>query len=527
MNIPPELLEQAFGVSDIALLDPEKKQALLKQITLPMWKAGRLDFMRHSGQSLIKQAIDVSKSLKFFVLCSRRFGKSFEFVLEAVEFCLKTPNARVLYLAPTKENAAEIVTDIMPAIMEFCPDELKPSWNAQQKNYVFNIGGTERIIRLRGVNGETADNLRGGMAHLVFCDELGFWDKPEEVIQRVVLPMTMTCDGRIVCATTPSPDPSHYSASLYAELESKGATVRFTILDAPHISKAKKALYLEEAGESPIDIPAILEGLMDPSTETALREYFCRFIPNMTNAVVPEFVKYKSRVVKDFKREPYSQKFVSLDPGMVDLTAILYAEDAFIQGKLLILDESMLRAPNTIDIADTIRGKETIYWPTDTPYRLSDIDLRLISDMRRQHGLEFHKAIKKDLEAGVNLLRTYVKTEKLWIHPRCRSLILHLEMATWNNQRTKFNNMGAKSELGHFDALAALVYLVRTFDTKKNNNPYPEHYYQRGGPFGIAAEGQVYHPRATTKPKSKKNVGLLGSTPIGRKIWEHKNRNRQ
>lgn len=516
LAIPAELLWEHFQVNSLDELDPETRTKLVKQVVEQLWAhtGPTYDFLLHETQRKIMASIDATTSRKFFVLCSRRLGKSFGILAREFRKAMRKPGARILFLAPTKDNATEIVTELAPKLLEVTPDAYKPQYHAQTRTYEFPNGS---MLRLRGVNGETYDNLRGGSADDVVCDELGFWDEPKKVIQSVAMPMTMTTRGRIICLTTPPEDLAHYSKELYEELALKGATVNFTIRDSPHVSDDVKAEYLLEAGEKPERVYEILAGRLDPETDTALREYFCRFVGDPNSMVVPEFAHVKSEIVREVPREDFANRFTVLDPGFVDLSAVLFSEDSFLTGKLLILDEWLERGASTPVIAQAIRERENKLWgpnPTNLS-RVSDVEKRLIADLRQLHGLEFVQALKQDLQGAVNLVRTYIKSKQIIIHPRCTKLIAQLETASWTNNRKKFDNPGT-NDLGHYDAVAALVYLVRKWDSRRRFNPYPDEFYARGGRFGIPTDKYVSPKRAHGPQKPN----LYGDTPLGRRLHE-------
>jgi hypothetical protein len=110
--------------------------------------------------------------------------------------------------------------------------------------------------------------------------------------------------------------------------------------------------------------------------------------------------------------------------------------------------------------------------------RVSDNNLILINDLHRLHGIFFRPTNKDNKEAQINNLRLDVAGYKLYIHPRCKTLIRHLRFATWDKQRKGFT----RTEDGaHADAVDALLYLVR--NVQKSKNPYPPGYRpdQMGG----------------------------------------------
>jgi len=61
-----------------------------------------------------------------------------------------------------------------------------------------------------------------------------------------------------------------------------------------------------------------------------------------------------------------------------------------------------------------------------------------------------------------------IQNLKVRINPRCKILISHLDHGIWNKGRTAF---AESAECGHFDAIAALMYLVCNVEFAKN--PYP------------------------------------------------------
>ncbi len=75
-------------------------------------------------------------------------------------------------------------------------------------------------------------------------------------------------------------------------------------------------------------------------------------------------------------------------------------------------------------------------------------------------------------EAQINQLNIMVGNNQILIDPRCKTLIMQLKYGVWNKQRSEF---ARTKELGHSDAIDALLYLLR--NVKRNRNPVPgEHY---------------------------------------------------
>lgn len=489
--------------------DP-RAQAAFQAAVAELWSRGRLDYKFHDTQLLIDQAIDRGHGRQFFLLCSRRLGKSFMLVTKCIALAIRKPGARILYLAPWAKDAADIANDLAAQILDDCPPKLKPTYNAQAKEFHFPNGS---IIRLKGVNGEHARFLRGGAADLIVLDECGIMDNLKDVIQSVCLPMTITTGGRILLATTPASTPGHYSTDLYEALAGKRAAVKFTMRDAPHIPDETKAEFLLESGETPDRVPLILAGKELPTGTTALREYFCEFVTDADSAVLPEFRRLKPQLVVTVEPPTYRDLYVSMDPGFKDRTGILFGYWDFLGARFVVEDELLLHHATTNEIAAAIREKELALWGGAEPHkRISDVDLRLIADLGRYHNLAFQKARKEDSLGAINLVRNMMQNLQVAIHPRCRNLVRQCENAIWNNKATDFARPeDSKSEDGHYDLVAALKYMLRMLS--RNKNPFPDSHFAPGGALGPPAGSFISPKLARTR-----STGLYADTPIGRKF---------
>ncbi len=474
------------------MLDKEKRIAAGLIAKAACWKNGWLDFKRHATQKLIQKAIAGSTSRKFYLLCSRRLGKSYELVLQAFEMCLRKPGARVLYLAPYAKDCADIVNDLSAQILSDCPESLKPRINVQSKEIIWPNGS---IIRLRGVNSESAQYLRGGAADLILGDEIGLWDHLLEVLTDVCLPMLITTDGRMILATTPALSPGHESAKVYEQLAAEGAASVFTLRDSPHITDDTKIEYLVESGETRDHATKVIKEGGLPKTTAAKREYFVQWVTDASSAVIPEFMDAEAEVVREYVRPEYFDAYVALDLGVRDRTAILFMYHDFIESKVVVEDEVMLHreAASTSGIAEAIKAKEAELWGFQKPYlRVSDVDLRLQIDLHTKYNIDVMSADKQNAIGAINSMRDMVRSRRLVILPKVQTLVRQCRNATWNSKASDFS----RTELdGHYDAVSALRYGLRHINF--THNPWPAGMFARGGRFGVAQGAWV-------SPKNKK-----------------------
>jgi hypothetical protein len=495
-------------------LSPGHRDAIRAHVVRQAWLTGDLAYKWHATQKKIDAAIRQTQRRKFFALCSRRTGKSFYFLCRLFSRAIRQPGARLLYLAPFAKDAAEIANDIAVQLLSDCPEDLRPDYNSQTKEFVFKRTGS--ILRLKGVNNEHARQLRGGATDEIVLDECGQIDNLKTVVTEVVMPMTMTTGGLVLFATTPPETPDHDSREIYEDLAGDGSSVVFTIRDTPHVPDGEKFVMLKELGEDPAEIPDILAGTKSARTTAALREYFCEFRTDASKAVVPEFTPEAEReIVKEHPRPECYVAYTAMDPGAKDKTGILFAYWDWLNAKLVVEDELLLQHPSTPDIAKAIRETEAKHWPDVEPRRFLDSagdgGLRLIADLGRLYKLRFSPARKDNAMAAIHLLRHSVASRELVIHPRCKHLIRQLGTAIWNNRATDFQRVGQNENQHHYDLVSALRYLVRSVD--RAHNPYPSNYFVVGGKLGLPAGTWI-----SPKRRKKDNLGLYADTPLGRRL---------
>lgn len=488
-------------------IDTDKAVALQRAAVEALWRRGNLKWLLHSTQLLIRSTLEASPHQKFLICTSRRLGKTFLLLVMALEKCLQQPGARVLLTAPFAKDGQELAQDTLVTVLETCPEDLRPEWRTQAKELVFKNGS---ILRVKGLNNESAEFLRGGTYHLVLMDEVGSVDSLSTILASVITPTTLTTQGKIILATTPPTSLGHDSAAIYEQLAARGATAVFTLKDAPHVLDQVKISYLEEAGETPEVAEACIKGNAIPKTTTAQREYFAIWTTDSDSAVIPEFTReLEAEIVKEWQRPPYYYSLVSLDPGFQDMSAALFAYVDFAQGKLIVEDEFLIAKANTEDIAAAIQAKEKMLWANKPYLRVSDVDLRLQADLQAQHGLSFICTKKEDSQGAINFLRLLISSKRFIIHPRCVHLIRQLRNATFNRKGTDFaRGRGLDS---HYDLVASAKYLAR--NAPFHANPYPHNWTGVGMPGGPPAGSWI-----SPKNRKKQNDGLFIDTPLTRRL---------
>lgn len=422
-----------------------------------MWLGGDLSYKFHAGQKELSELFRASKGLKYIARCSRRWGKSYWLCVEALMEVLKGKKGDkryVRYAAPTAKMVRNIIEPLMDKIMEDCPKHLKPHHRRQEGVYIFPNGSE---IHIAGCDNNGAEKLRGTDTHLGIVDEAGFILDLRTVVQDILLPQTITTGGRILMASTPGKTPAHPFHSYVKDAEALGCAIHRTIYQAPHVSKETIELYARET-------------LGGKEGSTWKREYLAEFVVDEEYAVVPEFCPTEN-VLADWRGLPqYFDYYVGMDVGYSDLTVALLAYFDFKTAKIIVLDEVVKRHSTSAEIDAAVQAAEEITFPGRQPYRrVVDAPNIVVADIRSRADRSWLMARKDDKNAALNVLRMAIQERSVLIHPRCKTLISHLQHGCWNTGRTSYER--SEQDFGHFDAIDAAVYLVRHVD--KLANPYP------------------------------------------------------
>jgi hypothetical protein len=353
----------------------------------------------------------------------------------------------------------------MREITADCPADLKPSYNTQDHIYRFPNGSE---IQLAGTDNGHAESIRGNKAHLCIIDEAGFCDDLDYIVNSILIPTTTTTGGKIVMASTPSKAPDHPFMTFMKHAESQGRFIKRTIYDNPRLK--------------PEDVQNLADALGGVDSADFKREYLVEMITSEDDAVVPEFNKdLEAKVVKEVPKPAYYDAYVAMDIGSKDLTVALFAYYDFLASKVVIEDEVVLSGKKmlTDNLAELIKLKEGELWThsqtgqVKTPHlRVADNNnLILLNDLTAKHNINFVPTLKDNSDAALNNMRMLLRSERIVINPKCKTLIFHLKAAIWNRARTSYARGG---DGGHYDAIDALKYLCRNINF--NKNPYPNNY---------------------------------------------------
>ncbi|MDE2020352.1 MAG: terminase family protein [Patescibacteria group bacterium] len=459
--------------------------------TRAAWLIGELGYRYRQGQKVARQSwISASKkSIKFYIECNRRYGKSTFGLLWLAEDAIKFPGGSSAFFAPVKEGLKDYIVPIIEQTFGDCPRDLAPELDS---TLTLNFPNGSKIV-FRGSNMQQHRHRRGNAFRRVYIDEARDVDELNNLLESVVIPSLFSTEGRVIIGSTPADTEDHDLRQIREVAERDGWFFHSDIYDAMRYD--------------PKDFPSERVEQWKRETLDSVaweREYLAKWVKDPTKIIVPEWDdKYVlTEPIRD-QFFPHYQKYVAMDLGVRDKTAAIFGYYDFKRAKLVIESEFCLQdsAVRTDTIAAMIKSvEESLDYQRvhERGVRLEQKDrvhLRvadnnnplLINDLNSLHGLDFFPTRKDELPAMINLTREMVKDGRILIDKTCHELLGCLRNAIWDKNKREL----ARSKVyGHFDALMALVYLVRNLDT--TSNPIPQHFGK--SPYSHAIQMKSFEP---------------------------------
>lgn len=468
-----------YSMSEINVnldLTPEEARDIL-------WRNGDAwQFLLDDLQKKIVHSFQESDTGKELILVlGRQTGKTYGLFTLAYCYCILNPGVTVTYVAPTLKMAKKITRMTMREVVKTAPRDCIAKFNTQDSQYNFPNGS---LIELAGFNAGQIDDARGGKSNIVIVDECGFMDEHEFEygVSSVLYPKLNSTKGiMLMCSTLPkSAAHPYWNRVLQAKLDQR--LVEGTVYECPRYTKE--------------DIDKFADRVGGYESIDFRREYLNEMVTDEDKAVIPEATKERmNKIIREVSKPLFYDSYLSMDIGFKDYTAILFGYYDFLRNTVVIEDEVIIKGTKvtTQAIHDSIREKETKLWGLKKPYlRVADNNnLILLNELTlHPYNLPIMPTAKDNREAAINKLRLLIQKEQIAINPRCIHLIQHIQHATWNSKRTEF---ARDPHNGHFDALAALVYLCRNIQYQKN--PYPDEYMMTSDAFYVNMNNAYDKPK--------------------------------
>lgn len=395
-----------------------------------------------------------SNSRKYIVHCSRRLGKTYLLCVLAIVYALSKPDSQIRYASVTQKAVRKMIKPIFKKIFAAYKPKYRPKWNGLEAAYVFPNGS---MIHVAGVNNGHEDDLRGTDADLAIVDEAAFVDNLTYLTESVLVPQLINTGGKLIMSSSSPITPAHEFAEYIQQAKLGGYYSNFDIYQANYSNELIEE-FCKEAGGA--------------KSTTWRREYLNELIVDTEFSIIPEMESY------DYTRGPIPNeyqllhKYNAMDLGVRDLNVNLFAYYDFARAKIVIERELVMSGPEmtTPKLHSEISAIEQELWQGKEPYkRVADNNNPLLLlDLGSIHNMFFNSTSKDSLHAMVNAVRVWIAKGRVEIDSSCRVLIDSLKYGIWNDNRSEFSR---SKTLGHYDAIAALMYLIRNID--EATNPIP------------------------------------------------------
>lgn len=447
-------------------------------MTRGAWLAGRLGWKLDSLQLHISRVVNESRAKrtktnvnKICILSSRQIGKSYWVSTYALEFLIRN-RAIARVASPTLGGCHDIVNDNLLKIMEDAPPGLISKKQSDMRWYLQN----RSTLRLGALERAHVDSMgRGGNASLIIYEECAFVKGDDFVygVDSVIGPQLTRSKGGIeIFVSTPPVDPDHPLVTrIKPECEELGTFFSYTIFDSPSLDYEQKLATMIRSGckldprleddilKGKINRHNILEEADKTNsilTEAWLREFMAMIIRSSTLMVIPYFSQNQHVLAFDDPMACYWT--VTIDWGGVkDKTVALLHTYEYTANLDLIKDERVF-PPNTS--MNAILAEVKGAWAHLNPAWWADVSGQLQVELNSA-GHQFSIPQKSDWLASVQTMANKFTTNEILIHPRCTFLLKTIKAGMFNKAKNDFER---NEELGHCDALAALMYGIRSQD---------------------------------------------------------------
>lgn len=375
------------------------------------------------------QAIILKDNHRFRVVrCGRKFGKT-TFAAEEIKDCAFAKNdRRVIYIAPTLEDARRLMWDRIKNQFRNCAE--KSNDTRLELSIPTQRGGTSTIFL---GSWEKIDNYRGDEFDFIVFDETqlyrGFWTGWRDAMRPTLTPRK----GAALFLGTPLGFNHLYDLSNLELTDKDFKTFHFTTYDNPYIP-------LEEIEAAKASLPPNSFG----------QEYLAEFTKSQ-GLVYKEFSREK-HLYEELPKNKTFDKFGGIDFGYRNPAAVL---DARFDGENLYVDDEWYKRERTdIQIAEyvAIQRFKAVY---PDPENASGIE-----ELRRKgvNVREVRKG-KGSIEAGIQMIREMLIRGNLKINKKCVNLISEFEMYSYDDDK-KERNENENPAKANDHALDALRYIV-------------------------------------------------------------------
>lgn len=396
------------------------------------------------------------KHRRLLLSLPRQFGGKTELGVRLTENLLGSADARqAIFLAKDKKSAKRAVRE--KHIRIFDSKEYKLNTELVQ-----NRQNPSAVCFIESVD-KDPDRIRGGTFGLVHWSEVAF-SKIEhghtiaDVFDKVVQPALRLADGYVLLESTNNGHNGWYD--LWQDYQQYGfqrLLVSFSMMAEMGLVPREQYDFIKKTTQA----------------DVFRQEYEC------------EWVTFQGKVYSEFDMNRHLSSDIAfpdidrtviagIDWGYNDASVVLFA---YVKNKIIyIFDEIYEREKTLEEFHAIILQHKGGMWQCGNFGAAADHDPARIKELNRR-GIPCSNADKADVLGNRLQIKEKFFKNQIMIHPRCKFLLKDLAACVWDNK--KLNDIDySQCTWGHFDAEAALRYLIRELsdfeDHEEEKNPHIE-----------------------------------------------------
>jgi PBSX family phage terminase large subunit len=346
------------------------------------------------------------------VNAGRRFGKTVLSSEEIKGFALFKSKARIVYIAPTYQQARDIMWDMLKK--ELLPITKKVN-ESRLEIEVMDKTGESSYIFLRGW--ESVETLRGQSFDFMVLDEIAsmrnFWTGWNEVLS----PTLIDRKGSALFISTPKGFNHFFDLYNMQEKDKSYESFHFTTFDNPNIP-------VEEIEREKLSKPE----------NTFAQEYLADF-RKQEGLVYKEFSRDRHLYSSTSDRQPRNivNKIAGVDFGFTNPAAVISVLKDF-DGSYWVEEEWYKRGKTDTQIAEYVAAHNfnEVYPDPESPSAILQM---------QNLGVNCKEVVKNrdSIKNGINKIRALFIQNKLHIHSSCQNLISELETYAYPESREGHN----------------------------------------------------------------------------------------
>lgn len=364
--------------------------------------------------------------------CGRRFGKSWLAAYEMFARAIAIDNARVVYYAPTRDDARDIMwrvlKDVCGPLIVGDPNESRLEMTIRNKH------NTTSLIVLYGWEALQERGKGVGVKnHFVVCDEVSKYSNFEFGWQEILRPTLMDVKGEALFISTTNGFNHFYDLCNKELTDNDYKTFHFTSYDNPHIP------------------PEEIEKMKMEMTEDRAEQ-----------EIYAEFKKKSGLVYKEFDRtrhltneEPTEVMYTiaGVDFGFTHPTAAITIKKDY-NGIYWITQEWVYSGKTEDEVVEYVATQRySKVYP--------DPENASAKEALKKRGVNVREVIKGrgSVLSGIQTVRELLKQNRLKVHIRCMNVIESFEKYSY--QETKGNDIPNEIPAHDFsDPLDAIRYAL-------------------------------------------------------------------